>query len=137
MRRMIGAALAVVVVAGCDDLREQDLPYDRLEARAYRAFSQSYAETPFANGAMSVIAAEAGRLRSWRLVPCATNVVCADSVHGRRGTVTASADFVIVDGLYGRRFWLSPGGSAVIERNGIEVIGAWNADANGIPDVNP
>jgi len=87
-------------------------------------------EVPFARGAMSVIATEAGALETWRLVPCREGrAVCAWSVTGAAGRIERADGTWIISGLFGNRtFELRPAGGGVIRyANGATVPLAWNA----------
>ena len=101
-----------------------------LEGRAltiHNAWERTFEEVPFARGAMSVIATEGDKLRTFRLVPCHDGIVCAGSERGRHGTVEVTDSFFIVRGLYGRTFWLSAGGDGALERHGRVVPLAWDS----------
>jgi hypothetical protein len=103
--------------------------YSFLEAEAYRAYAQSYSETPFALGSMDIVATEGDNLRTFRLVPCRNGTaICSGSARGQAGTLTRSPDYWIVRGLYGgRTFYLSPGGDGAIwYGNNRAVALAWN-----------
>ena len=136
---VIAAMAALTMAAGCEtgsvapDLEqiESDLnnrfTFAPIERAAYRSYAAAYSEMPFAEGAMSIVAAEQGEMRTYRLVPCG-ETVCGGSAHGPAGRVETTADYVIVSGLYGRQFWLSPGGDgALIRSDGATVSLAWDS----------
>ncbi len=92
------------------------------------AFDHGIGEVPFANGAMSIVATEHGTLRTYRLVPCHSGIVCAGSERGRHGRLEQTEDYTVVRGLYGRTFWLSRGGDGVLQRGSHGVTLAWDSD---------
>ena len=128
------ALLALLVLGGCagteadwearwgaEWLREQD-----------RAFSRQFAERPFAAGPVAVVAAEAGEPRGFVLAPCrGGGAVCAGGEGGPAGALSETPDWLVVTGLYGRTFWLSRGGDAVVARDGRAWRGAWDSRPNG------
>lgn len=127
--------LAGLALAGCagfeapqgSTLAIPGLEYEAIERGAYRAYAASFSQAPFSNGPISVIAADQGDLRTYRLVPCQGGAaVCAGSAGGRVGQVERTLDYVIVRGLYNRTFWLSPGGDGALEGNGRTVPLAWD-----------
>ena len=93
-----------------------------------RAAESGY-EQPFQNGPMTVIATENGDLTSWTLVPCQGGAaICGGGLYGPAGTREVTADYTVIRGLYGRTFWLSPGGDGWVGRNVNAVVPlAWDA----------
>ena len=127
--------VAALALGGCADFQQRvdavltdpGLEYSAAERDAYRTYAAAFSEAPFSNGAISVVAPDHGDLRTYRLVPCQGGArICAGSEHGRAGQVEATADYIIVRGLYGRTFWLSPGGDGALVGNGHTVPLAWN-----------
>lgn len=136
------AAALVLALGGCAAVGLPPTPsssepiqptLDRLPAfdRLHVAVDARLTETPFANGALALTATEGGELRTWTLAPCGPAAVCAGRAGGPRGVVTRTREYVVIDGLYGRRFWLSQGGDGWVERHGTYVPLAWDARPNG------
>lgn len=137
LTRTLALLVLPVALAACDAAgtgmsisapSDQQLDWRNADAAVARAFASTL-ETPFANGPMQVIATEGGQIRSFRLIPCGGGAaVCAGSLYGAAGTVEVTPDFHIVRGLYGRTFWLAPGGAGSIEyRNGTTLPLAWDS----------
>ncbi|WP_210528665.1 hypothetical protein [Rubellimicrobium arenae] len=100
-----------------------------------RTFEQSFTEAPFAKGAMSVVATENGELQTYDLVPCQGGAaICAGSLTGPAVRLVRTPDWSVVQGLYGRTFWLSHGGDGYLERNGQLVPLTWEAQITGTGD---
>lgn len=138
------AAAALAALGGCAELdptpdwpgngftSQEALEAPALPASYQRTFEKVLTEDPFANGALAVVATEGGELRSWIFVPCRGGAaVCGGSAEGPAGRVVRTPDYVSVEGLYGRRFWLSYGGDGYVERQGIFVPLAWDSRPNG------
>jgi hypothetical protein len=87
-----------------------------VERNALLDYAQSYSETPFALGAMDIVAVENDELKTFRLVPCRGGAqICADNLNGPAGTLQRTPEYWIVSGIYGgRSFYLSPGGDGAI-----------------------
>ncbi len=130
MRRAVLAILGLAAVAACDTgaISPAQLEYSNLSAETRRAYDAAYRTIPFADGPVSVIATEGGKLRTFALVPCQGGArICAGSARGRAGHLTVTPDDWIVTDVYGnRRFYLSPGGDGVIVRGGGQTALAWN-----------
>lgn len=131
-RSKIAPALcAALFVAGCGATPEALGVYDYevYELQTQRAYAAAYSETPFANGAMSVISAEGDRLRTYLLAPCrGGTAICAGGEQGRAGTLSVTPDYHIVRGVYGNRaFYLSPGGDGAVLRGSVAAPLAWNS----------
>jgi hypothetical protein len=127
---LLAAFLALPLVAGCVVTPEQEasMQWNALSADLNRAYAYSYQDFPFTNSAtVSVIATEHGELRTYALAPCrGGTTVCAGSPNGRAGRVEQTLDHVIVTGLYGATFFLSPGGDGGLRRPGHpDVFLAW------------
>lgn len=138
------AVAALAALAGCaefgvapaspagEPVLDPPLEASALATSYQREFEKVYTETPFANGALSVMATEGGELRGWTLAPCGGGTaICGGSAQGPAGRLVRTPDYVVVEGLYGRRFWLSYGGDGYVERNGTLVPLAWDARLNG------
>lgn len=137
MRRQIQKLVAGVgvagLLAGCATVQvvEADLSsgayeFESIELGAYRAYQTAFADTPFADGAVTVIATERGGLRTFSLAPCQSGThICAGSATGPSGDFEVTPDYTIVRGLYGATFWLSPGGDGALVRGGTTVPLAW------------
>lgn len=129
--RAVSAALLAAgsVLVGCADFdpTTAGLEYEVAEQDAYRAFAASFSEVPFSQGAVSVVASDHGDMRTYILVPChGGTAICGGSAHGPVGRLERTPDYMIVRGLYGREFWLSPGGDGALIGNGHTVALAWN-----------
>lgn len=97
-----------------------------------REFERTFAEEPFGRGGLALAASEGGELRSWSLVPChGAAAICGGGAGGPAARLLRTPDYLVVEGLYGRRFWLSYGGGGYVERNGTYVPLAWDARPNG------
>lgn len=134
-RWLAGAATgAALALAGCSGTPEDYgiAEYSVYNAAAYRAYAAAYSETPFANGAMSVVSAEADRMRTYSLFPCRGGAaICAGSARGHAGTLTVTPDYHVVRGLYGNRtFYLSPGGDGAVMRGTHGFPLAWDSIAD-------
>lgn len=117
------------MLAGCAgfDADTAGLEYEAAERDAYRAFAASFSEVPFSKGTVSVVASDHGSMRTYFLVPCqGGSAICGGSAHGPVGQLERTPDYMIVRGLYGREFWLSPGGDGALVGNGHTVALAWN-----------
>lgn len=123
------AALALTACASSQAVHRSDAEsiLEGHQLTVHNAFERSFEEVPFARGAMSVVATERGKLRTYRLVPCHDGIICAGSERGRHGTLEVTDSFYIVRGLYGRTFWLSAGGDGALERHGHVVPLAWDS----------
>lgn len=138
----LSVALSVVIagslVAGCDMAGTQPtmeaLTWDEIRADVARASEESFAELPFTRGEIAVVATEDGELTSWRLYPCQNGTgVCGGSPQGRAGVVQRTDSHFIVSGLYGRTFFLRPGGGGTLRTGSVDTPLAWNAYVNGVP----
>ena len=130
--------LALLLGAACaplpPDTRER-IEFQPLVTEYRRQVERDFTEAPFERGAMAVVAAEGPELRTWRLVPCRGGAaVCAGSERGAAGRVTVTPDWVVVDGLHGRRFWLSYAGDGYVQRGRTLVPLAWNSVVDGTGD---
>jgi hypothetical protein len=136
MLRAAVAALALAGLAGCADLAvaPEALEHENIVRETSRAFADTYLHIPFADGAVSVIATEGGKLRTYRLVPCRNGTaICAGSERGRVGALRVSPDYHIVTGLYGRVFFLSPGGDGWLRRGQSDLPLAWDSEDRARP----
>lgn len=138
-RLAAAAILSALGLGGCAEVARLDaaataggLDYAVLEARALRAFDEAYLERPFANGSMAVLATEGGEVSTFHLAPCRGGLaICAGGPHGPAGTLRVSPDWHVVEGLYGRTFWLSYAGDGWLERGGQVIPLAWEARREG------
>lgn len=121
---------ALALLAGCAQVGAP--PGGTVLAGYHRAVDRTFTEEPFARGALAVVARESGELRTFGLVPCQGGAaICAGSAQGPAGRLSRTPEYFVVDGLYGRRFWLSYGGDGYVERAGTYVPLAWDARING------
>lgn len=91
-----------------------------------------FGEVPFARGALSAVAREGGFVETFTLVPCrGGQAVCAGGEDGPAGTLSRTRDFLVVQGLYGRTFWLANGGEGYVQRGDVLWSLAWNARVDG------
>ena len=136
------AMAGVLLLGGCAGLGLPARPTDSepiqgpldqvpLLDRLHVAADETWTEAPFENGALALVASEGGELKTWTLAPCGAGVVCAGDARGPVGQLSRTREYVVVDGLYGRRFWLSWGGDGYVERDGTYVPLAWDARPNG------
>lgn len=89
-------------------------------------------EAPFERGALAAVAREGGFVESFNLVPCqGGRAVCGGGETGPVGTVSRTEDFVVVQGLYGRTFWLANGGEGYVQQGDVLWSLAWNARVDG------
>ena len=138
------AMATLALLGGCADLGLP--PYSPAEALALqerlegpvlwasyqREFERRYTEEPFEIGSLALVASEDGELRTWSLFPCRGGLtICGGGPEGPAGRLSRTPDYFVVEGLYGRRFWLSYGGDGYVERHGTYVPLAWNARPNG------
>jgi len=134
-----GLAVGLALLAASGPVAADDMRTDGFQTGEWRGLPRAngradwtlgIGEVPFARGAMSVIAAEGGELRTWRLVPCRDGrAVCAWSINGTAGRVEIAPDAWRVSGIFGSRtFELWPGGGGAIRyANGVSAPLAWNA----------
>ena len=133
--------VAALGLTGCaqlavDPVDPATLTYSAAETAVWRGYEQSFSGIPFERGALSVIAAEHDPYNptTYGLFPCGTGLVCGGGAHGPHGTLEVTPEFWVVRGLYGREFWLSPGGDGAVRYpNGTAVPLAWNARGQGQP----
>ncbi len=123
-------AAALTLVAGC---AERGAPPGEAVLTGYqRSIDRTFTEEPFARGALAVVARENRELQTFSLVPCQGGAaICAGSEQGPVGRLSRTPEYFVVDGLYGRRFWLSYGGDGYVERAGTYIPLAWDARING------
>lgn len=134
--RLGGLALAMAGIAGCADhgLPPEAMAHENIVRETSRAFADSYLHVPFAEGPVAVVATEGGKLRTYRLVPCRSGTeVCAGSERGRVGALRVSPDYYIVTGLYGRTFFLSPGGDGWLRVGQTDLPLAWDSEGRARP----
>lgn len=97
-----------------------------------QGFDRTFTEEPFARGPLAVVAREGREFQTFSLVPCEGGAaICAGSTQGPAGRLSRTPEYFVVDGLYGRRFWLSYGGDGYVERAGTYIPLAWDARING------
>ena len=146
--RRAGAMAGLLMLGACAQLGVEALPpadtsvtpeqlqFANIRAQTDRAFEQSFTETPFANGALSVVGPDGSAdLASYQLVPCrGGQAICGGSAQGPAGQLTRRPDWFVVTGLYGRTFWLSHGGDGYVQQGGEYWPIAWNAQPNGTGD---
>jgi hypothetical protein len=91
-----------------------------------------FGEMPFARGSLAAVAREGGFVETFNLVPCrGGQAVCGGSESGPAGTLSRTNGFVVVQGLYGRTFWLANGGEGYVQRGDVLWSLAWNARVDG------
>jgi len=123
--RMLFAGL---LLAGCAAVEQPErLEIANLAVESERFLAEEFLAIPFAEGPVSVVAAEHGRMRTYMLVPCQGGTrICAGGLRGPQGMLTLTPDYRVVTGLYGRTFYLSPGGNGAVYRNGVYAPLAWD-----------
>jgi hypothetical protein len=124
--RPLAATLALVLLAGCE-FDPAQLEADSLAIEFRRAYDATYEEMPFEKGAVSVIATENGKLRTYLLAPCqGEGKICAGGPQGRAGTLTIQPYHQVVTGAYrDRAFYLAPGGRGWLVTRGQRIPLAW------------
>ncbi|MCX7302665.1 MAG: hypothetical protein NTX73_20195 [Rhodobacterales bacterium] len=139
--RTVTAIMALTALGACAEMGIQPMTMtapqmtaEEVAVEVQRAFDSPYAEIPFSNGAISVVATERGKISTFLLVPCQSgNGICTASPIGRAGSLTVSPDFYIVQGTYrNRTFFLRPGGGGWLRTGNVDVPLAWNSTINGI-----
>ncbi len=89
-------------------------------------------EAPFERGALAAVAREGGFVETFNLVPCqGGQAICGGGETGPAGTLSRSSGFLVVQGLYGRTFWLANGGEGYVQRGDVLWSLAWNARVDG------
>lgn len=115
MIRTATALLAALTLAACAVPPQSSPEWDDVVATTARAWAQDHGWMPFAEGSVTVLAREQGQVHTYTLVPCrGGQAVCAGTLDGRAGTVRETRDHTVVEGLYGRVFYLSPHGDGII-----------------------
>lgn len=90
---------------------------------AKRFYAENFQDKPFDTGAISVISTEHGDLHTFDLRPCGAGSVCGS----RQGQVVNTPDYYVVANAYaGRTFYIAPGGSGWVKRDGALYDIAWN-----------
>lgn len=115
--RISALLVGLGLVSGCATLPTPDqMSFANVTASADRLLDDGLRDVPFADGPVTVISAEDGRLRTYLLVPCRDGtMICAGGLHGHAAALTTGVDFKIVLGAYrGHDFYLSPGGDGVV-----------------------
>ncbi len=111
---------AALLLGGCDG---KPLTFTGTPVAVQRAYADTFQDTPFARGQISVVATEHGDLHTFTLRPCGGDHMCG----ARQGHVAKTPDYFVVTGAYaGRTFYVSPGGDGWIKRNGTVYPMAWN-----------
>jgi len=120
--------LAGLLLAGCAAVEQPErLEIANLALAAERVFADEFLAIPFAGGPVSIVAAEHGRMRTYMLEPCRDGTrICEAGLRGPQGMLTLTPDYRVVTGLYGRTFYLSPGGNGAVYRNGVYSTLAWD-----------
>ena len=130
------ALVGLAALAGCDMTMPDpaSMTTDAFNAEVGRSAEAMFSETPFANGAMSVVVVENRQMRTYRLVACANGTaICSGNANGRAGRLTITPDHYVVEGVYGNRtFFLRPGGGGTMRRGGVDLPLVWNAYVNGV-----
>jgi len=112
--------MAVLLLGAC---AQQLPPAASVSPEFDRLITDTFQDTPFDTGAITVLAEEHGELRSFRLRPCGGNHICG----ARQGHVADAPAYWVVTGAYsGRTFYISPGGDGWIKRDGALHPMAWN-----------
>ncbi|SHI82166.1 hypothetical protein [Wenxinia saemankumensis] len=123
------AALALLAACAAPSVQlpeEESMEWRALRAEIGRTYADVFQDFPFESGPVAVLTTDSrGELRSYTFARCG-ETVCAGSAHGPRGRILPSLDYTVIDGLYGQRFYLSPGGDgAVLRANGHHSWLAW------------
>lgn len=130
MRSLILAAAAITLTAcsttgGWNPLIDPKAEDTDLRQEMIFGFTQ----TPFADGAVTILAPDDGDFRTFTLVPCQDGThICAGSAHGKAGHLTVTdAGYLVPDAYAGRSFVLLPGGGgSMTTRRGTVPI-AWDS----------
>ena len=133
-------ALFLALLAGCAPgyyggyENDPDRVDSDIDLAVIRAFAQVQ-DWPFDAGKVWVIAEGGGDLKSWSFVSCrGGTTACAGSEGGAAGQVALTPDYTVIDGLYGRTFYLSPGGDGWVERGNALTPIAWE-DEEPLPAI--
>jgi len=131
MRGIGIATLSMLGLAACAPLNPGPgwggLSYDALRAETRRDIDEAYRDLPFDSGAVSVLVTERSALKTYQLLPCGGNHICAKSASGQRGHMQRTEDYFVVTGAYaGRVFYLSPGGDGYVMLGTARTALAWN-----------
>ena len=146
--RRAGATVGLLMLGACAQIGAEPLPpadtsitqeglgFTNVRSQVDVAFAQAFTETPFENGALSVVGPDGSAdLATYQLVPCqGGQAICGGSAQGPAGQLTRTPNWFVVSGLYGRTFWLSYGGDGYIQNGGEYWPIAWNAQPNGTGD---
>ena len=121
MRKSIITGVALTALAGCFG---EPLTFEATPLAVERYYAATFQDQPFDEGAVTVLWAQHGELRSYRLTPCGNNThICG----ARAGHLTKTPDYSIVTDAYpGHVFYLSPGGDGVLRHHGQDTPIAWN-----------
>jgi hypothetical protein len=122
---------AFLVLAGCAG---EPLTFEATPLAVQRFYGATFQDHPFDEGAVSVVSAEHGDLRSYALTPCQDGQrICGSGV----GTLALTPDYWVVQGAYPDRvFYLSPGGDGVLKMADTFTTLAWE-DAGPLPPERP
>ena len=121
MRKALFGGLALAGLSGCYG---KPLTIEATPLAVQRYYAATFQDQPFDEGAVTVLQADRGGLRSFTLTPCRNNThICGT----RAGHLIKTEDYSIVTDAYpGRVFDLSPGGDGVVRRHGVDTPIAWN-----------
>lgn len=112
--------VALTLLGACDG---KPLTFGATPLAAKRIYAESFQDTPFERGEISVISTEHCELHTFTLRPCGGENVCGS----RKGHVVATPDYhVVTDAYAGRIFYISPGGDGWVKLNGTLYPVAWN-----------
>jgi hypothetical protein len=115
------------MLSACVEQTSEAVTARNLWAETRRDFAVATDDKPFANGNVSVIAAEHGEMRTYLLARCGGgSQICAGGLRGHPGQLSQLEDYVVVSNAYsGRTFYLSAGGLGYLQTARGTVPLAW------------
>ena len=121
MWKVLAGAAAFLSLAACEG---KPLTFEGTPLSVQRFYADTFQDKAFDEGAVTVIYAEHGELRTLMLTPCDNGQHICGS---RQGHLQVTQDYAIITDAYpGRTFFLSPGGDGYMRRHGELTPLAWN-----------
>lgn len=128
LRRLIAAACLAGLAGPATAFDAETLEWENLRERTILFVDDALFDVPFDEGPIHVVAAERGEMKTYFLVPCREGThICGGSAHGPAGHLSRTSRHYVVTDAYGHRtFYLSPGGSGVLDTGSAQVPIAWD-----------